>query len=66
MKRLTIHSSLYLRFLIGLVKDPALSAAVEREALIHKDICRVHMEEDYYSLRSKVTTLVGPSKLTKL
>ena len=52
--------------MIGQVKDTVLSAAVEREALIHKDICRVHMEEDYYSLRSKVTTLFGPSKLTKL
>ena len=40
--------------MIGRVKDPVLSAGVEREALIHQDICRVDMEEDYYSLRSKV------------
>ena len=51
--------------MIGRVKDTVLSAAVEREALIHKDICRVHMEEDYYSLRSKVTTLLGLSKINQ-
>ena len=43
--------------MIGLAKSPALSAAVEKEAAIHGDICRVRMEHTYSGLREKVATL---------
>ena len=43
--------------MIGPVKSPALSAAVEKEAAIHGDICRVRMEYTYSGLREKVATL---------
>ena len=43
--------------MIGLVPSPALSAAVEKEAAIHGDICRVQMEDTYRGLREKVATL---------
>jgi hypothetical protein len=43
--------------MIGLVPSPALSAAVDMEAMIHGDICRVQMEDTYKGLREKVATL---------
>ena len=43
--------------MIGLVPSPAVSAAVEKEAAIHGDICRVQMEDTYKGLREKVATL---------
>ena len=45
------------RFMIGLVKDPVLSAAVEREAALQGDICRVRLEDTYSGLTEKVATL---------
>ena len=45
---------MYFRFMIGLAPSPGVSAAVEIEAALHGDICRVHMEDTYGGLRKKV------------